>query len=835
MAGTIPPLQYIPAGMRTWVTNVERELQQLSARIDNRSGLIPVTVTQGIAHAANSATAAQQSANDAQTTATDAASEAAVAASQIRAQSIFPNSDYETGMEHWAPSGPNVSWAAGLGRDGVSGAVTLACPGDGVTLTELWSDVVPALPDNSYLVTMWVKPVGTVPAGAFSILQRQTQPGGAAPVDDILYTNASALADGVWVQLGPSNTVPVATGYSDVQLRFAIDVSVAASLIIDTVSVILATTGRMLVPGALDAYAIRSPDIATSDDPDRIAFDDGGIFQYVGGVLTSYWIPSEFYLADGTITGASIIGSVITGSVFRTAASGSRVEISGPDPSDPLKKLNINMIGDDPLEINPGGVSFKPSVSGPDVSGPTIALTTPLMGDGGIGRYSTSLYLGSNRRFEMSSNFYDTTDAGNNRSTTIYGDPAFVEIISGSTTLQAWGTLALQYTDLDPDTGMPSTQYDRISINELGVFVGPNLKFMPPSGIWGGNQILSDPTTGRFDIIAGTTNGISLTGKATVTGVLQASGGVVNVGTDTAASVARASTRLNVTAPTTGGLRIGAVDILTWDTDGIIAVKKIYLDTGKTQSISNDAVNNLIWIDNGGANTIQMGTGSGRVQLGGADKFVWGPDGVYAYGQLFLRSAGGAESDQYIRRDTVNNNNMLISGNGAIKLVGASGADLAVTTPSGTPGLLSLVAYTRTVASSANMNVASNGVIARATSSIRAKKDVKDFALKQAREIFKIRSVTYRSKCIDDDKRRVWWGAIAEEVHEVGLTSLVQYDIDGKPDGLYYDRAVIPLIVVGRDHEERITKREADAKVMWKALGEMREQIASLTAQRTGK
>lgn len=785
MTVQITPLQYIPAGMRTWVTQVEQSLKQIDARLGNRNALIPANVTKGIAYASQAALAASQSALNAQTTASSAAATATEAANKLRSQSILPNSDFVSGLDHWPEIYGDIEWNPTGGRNGTP-AVQINRAGPGSPTTAMWSEPVPVSPGQVYTFNVWVKSTVALAAESFTIFQQQIDGSGAVTGDSLF---APALAAGVWTEITlmappiDPNTVTLMAG-----LFF--DTSVVTTFTVDRVNVYASVTGESIVPGALNAFAIRSPDIATSDGPDRITYDSDGFFQYVGDVLKSYWTPTEFQIVDG-----EIIGSTITGSLIRTAATGPRVEISGPDPADPQKKLNINMIGSDPLEVTPGGVSFIPSdsITGPD---PTIILQTPLMGDGGIGRYSTSLSLGSNRRFELTSLFQDTSNAGNNRSTDVYGDPAFLQAISGSVTIQGWNNVYLQYTDLDPATGLPSTQYNRIALDENGVYLTPIVYF---------------PT---------------------------------ETGTETDISLSRAGTILTVDNNaqntllmdrTIGRLRISGVDVLTWDSAGIAFPKKLFLDAAKTQSITNTS--STIWINNNDANTLQMGTGSGRFQLGGQDKLVWGSSGVYIYNQLFMRTTGGSESDMYISRP--NASNFLIQTPTAFQVFSAaySSTDpaFAVTTPLGSAGLTSLLTYNKTTTGSANLIItdSTRGIIWRTTSLSKFKLDQK--LVKTDYRILNLQPKTWIDKTAKAQykgyKTRTV-GLIAEEVEKVGIKPLSIYDPEtGALEGVAYDRGWVYLIPIVREHHARLEKREADDKVIWSKLGEMQEQIAALTAQ----
>jgi hypothetical protein len=101
-------------------------------------------------------------------------------------------------------------------------------------------------------------------------------------------------------------------------------------------------------------------------------------------------------------------------------------------------------------------------------------------------------------------------------------------------------------------------------------------------------------------------------------------------------------------------------------------------------------------------------------------------------------------------------------------------------------GLASFSPYNLTTGSAANLFVASDGGLARSTSSIRYKTDVQN-AIHGLNELLKLRAVTYKGK---NDGDIVFGGLIAEEVNDIGLTEFVQYNDAGEPDALAYGNMV---------------------------------------------
>ena len=95
-------------------------------------------------------------------------------------------------------------------------------------------------------------------------------------------------------------------------------------------------------------------------------------------------------------------------------------------------------------------------------------------------------------------------------------------------------------------------------------------------------------------------------------------------------------------------------------------------------------------------------------------------------------------------------------------------------------------AYNTTSSDAANVRVLSNGNIVRSTSSRKYKNSITD-ASKGLTELNNLRPVTYKG---NNDGETVFYGLIAEEVHDVGLTEFVEYNDDNEPDALRYPHMV---------------------------------------------
>jgi hypothetical protein len=98
--------------------------------------------------------------------------------------------------------------------------------------------------------------------------------------------------------------------------------------------------------------------------------------------------------------------------------------------------------------------------------------------------------------------------------------------------------------------------------------------------------------------------------------------------------------------------------------------------------------------------------------------------------------------------------------------------------------LQSPTTYNNTTASGANVSISSSGYFERSTSSIKYKKDVKDYD-KGLAEVMAMRPVYYKGKGENDGDKQ-FAGLIAEEIDALGLNEFVQYADDQTPDALYY-------------------------------------------------
>lgn len=109
-----------------------------------------------------------------------------------------------------------------------------------------------------------------------------------------------------------------------------------------------------------------------------------------------------------------------------------------------------------------------------------------------------------------------------------------------------------------------------------------------------------------------------------------------------------------------------------------------------------------------------------------------------------------------------------------------------------------------TTGSAANTRLETNGAIQRVTSSLRYKADVRDADIDPS-AVLSVRGRTWVEKSdagSPDAKRNV--GFIAEELDAAGLTEFVEYDDEGRPDAIQYDRLSVGLLAVVKSQQAQL-------------------------------
>ena len=112
--------------------------------------------------------------------------------------------------------------------------------------------------------------------------------------------------------------------------------------------------------------------------------------------------------------------------------------------------------------------------------------------------------------------------------------------------------------------------------------------------------------------------------------------------------------------------------------------------------------------------------------------------------------------------------------------------------------------YPFTTASGTNMWIDTSGVIQRNVSSIRYKKDVKNYE-KGLNELMKLRPVSYLSKSEIDIPKR-YAGMIAEELFELGFNEYVNLNEKGEPDSISYSSMIALLTKAIQELNEKLIK-----------------------------
>jgi len=157
----------------------------------------------------------------------------------------------------------------------------------------------------------------------------------------------------------------------------------------------------------------------------------------------------------------------------------------------------------------------------------------------------------------------------------------------------------------------------------------------------------------------------------------------------------------------------------------------------------------------------------------------------------------------------VNTGNVTATGN--ITAAGFISASGPVSGSSGTfnSGVRSLDVYNRLVSGSPYkvQYVDSSGQMGYVPSSRRYKRDIVTAELDVRSIMAQLRVVTFRylgAVELSGTEAAVEWGVIAEEIHDLGLTWLVDYNEDGLPDGVKHERFAILLIMAAQDQQSQI-------------------------------
>ncbi|MGA3408511.1 phage head spike fiber domain-containing protein [Lactiplantibacillus pentosus] len=135
--------------------------------------------------------------------------------------------------------------------------------------------------------------------------------------------------------------------------------------------------------------------------------------------------------------------------------------------------------------------------------------------------------------------------------------------------------------------------------------------------------------------------------------------------------------------------------------------------------------------------------------------------------------------------------------------------------------LYSFSTWVQTSSHAANVYVADDGAIVRASSASKYKTNIeRSFDTGMGERILEIPTAHWfdkaevRKKTLDPqapDPRR-YFGMIADDLDDAGLTELVEYNDKGEVEGLMYDRIALTIIPIVRNYRDRITKLESEIK-----------------------
>ena len=152
-----------------------------------------------------------------------------------------------------------------------------------------------------------------------------------------------------------------------------------------------------------------------------------------------------------------------------------------------------------------------------------------------------------------------------------------------------------------------------------------------------------------------------------------------------------------------------------------------------------------------------------------------------------------------------------VTAGGNVSAAGTVSAGGAVSGSTGTfhGGVKSTDVYNRLVSGSPYkvQYVDSSGQMGYVPSSRRYKRDIVTATLDVRSIMAELRVVTFRylgAVELSGKEAAVEWGVIAEEIHDLGLTWLVDYNEEGNPDGVKHERFAILLILAAKDQQAQI-------------------------------
>ena len=145
----------------------------------------------------------------------------------------------------------------------------------------------------------------------------------------------------------------------------------------------------------------------------------------------------------------------------------------------------------------------------------------------------------------------------------------------------------------------------------------------------------------------------------------------------------------------------------------------------------------------------------------------------------------------------------------------------------------SKAAYARTYSGAANMYITDIGTIGRTTSARKYKTDIQPLSLSRGttdKRILYMQPVSWQDKAEIQHHgvSRRYYGYIADDFHDAGLTEVVQYGADGQVEGLSYDRLGIYTIPILREHEESLIQVNFALSEQERRIQELETEVQKL-------
>jgi hypothetical protein len=122
-----------------------------------------------------------------------------------------------------------------------------------------------------------------------------------------------------------------------------------------------------------------------------------------------------------------------------------------------------------------------------------------------------------------------------------------------------------------------------------------------------------------------------------------------------------------------------------------------------------------------------------------------------------------------------------------------------------------------TTGNAGNVNIDANGTLRKSTSSLRYKKDIRDYEI-DVNKIMQFRPRRFKMNENTEFNGKEDFGLIAEEVYNI-FPELVTFDNEGKIDGLQYPKLAVILIKGYQEKAKKIEELEARVKAIEGRMG----------------